>query len=82
MPRLSLGVPVAVAYNPGMDVKDISQAQEFAAEKMRKVGRTEDLKGKVVATLFFEPSTRPRLSFETAVARLGGGLGRLLQRFG
>jgi aspartate carbamoyltransferase catalytic subunit len=32
----------------------------------------EILKGKVVATLFFEPSTRTRLSFETAVNRLGG----------
>ncbi len=32
----------------------------------------ELLKGKVAATLFFEPSTRTRLSFETAVNRLGG----------
>jgi aspartate carbamoyltransferase catalytic subunit len=32
----------------------------------------ECLKGKVVATLFFEPSTRTRLSFESAVNRLGG----------
>ncbi|MBD5182723.1 MAG: aspartate carbamoyltransferase [Bacteroidales bacterium] len=30
------------------------------------------LAGRVVATLFFEPSTRTRLSFETAVNRLGG----------
>ena len=30
------------------------------------------LDGRVVATLFFEPSTRTRLSFETAVNRLGG----------
>ena len=30
------------------------------------------LEGKVCATLFFEPSTRTRLSFETAVNRLGG----------
>lgn len=30
------------------------------------------LEDKVVATLFFEPSTRTRLSFETAVCRLGG----------
>lgn len=30
------------------------------------------LDGRVIATLFFEPSTRTRLSFETAVSRLGG----------
>jgi aspartate carbamoyltransferase catalytic subunit len=30
------------------------------------------LEGKMAATLFFEPSTRTRLSFETAVNRLGG----------
>lgn len=30
------------------------------------------LAGKVVATLFFEPSTRTRLSFESAINRLGG----------
>ncbi len=34
--------------------------------------RLETLKGRVLATLFFEPSTRTRLSFETAICRLGG----------
>ena len=32
------------------------------------------LSGKVIATLFFEPSTRTRLSFESAVNRLGGDI--------
>lgn len=35
---------------------------------------TQDLKGKVVAALFFEPSTRTRLSFESAALRLGAGV--------
>ncbi|HXX59128.1 MAG TPA: hypothetical protein VEI27_00435, partial [Dehalococcoidales bacterium] len=29
-------------------------------------------RGKVMASLFFEPSTRTRLSFESAMSRLGG----------
>lgn len=33
---------------------------------------SNDLDGKVLATLFFEPSTRTRLSFESAMKRLGG----------
>ncbi|HIU55440.1 MAG TPA: aspartate carbamoyltransferase, partial [Candidatus Gallibacteroides avistercoris] len=40
---------------------------KFEANPNRRV-----LEGKVIATLFFEPSTRTRLSFETAVNRLGG----------
>ena len=30
--------------------------------------------GKIMASLFFEPSTRTRLSFETAMHRLGGSV--------
>ena len=44
----------------------IEMAKEFEEHPNREI-----LKGKVVATLFFEPSTRTRLSFETAANRLG-----------
>ena len=47
----------------------IELAQEFERHPNREL-----LKGKVVATLFFEPSTRTRLSFETAANRLGAGV--------
>ena len=42
------------------------------AEYFEKNPNHKILDGRVVATLFFEPSTRTRLSFETAVNRLGG----------
>ena len=45
----------------------LKRASEFEAHPNQHI-----LEGKVVATLFFEPSTRTRLSFETAVNRLGG----------
>ena len=44
----------------------LDMAAAFEAKPNRKL-----LEGKVVATLFFEPSTRTRLSFETAANRLG-----------
>ncbi|MHC1704476.1 MAG: aspartate carbamoyltransferase [Tenuifilaceae bacterium] len=42
------------------------------AEGFEKNPNQRILDGKVIATLFFEPSTRTRLSFESAVNRLGG----------
>lgn len=47
----------------------LASAADFEANPNRKT-----LDAKVIATLFFEPSTRTRLSFETAVIRLGGSI--------
>ena len=44
----------------------LDSARRFEENPNRRL-----LEGRVVATLFFEPSTRTRLSFETAVNRLG-----------
>ncbi len=45
------------------------------AETMEPLAKSgsDMLRGKILATLFFEPSTRTRLSFEAAMYKLGGG---------
>jgi aspartate carbamoyltransferase catalytic subunit len=65
-----------------MGTKSLISITDFTKEEYLKIMRlAEDfeanpnqnlLQGKVIATLFFEPSTRTRLSFETAINRLGG----------
>jgi aspartate carbamoyltransferase catalytic subunit len=47
-----------------------STADEMSPPK----GQVELCRGRVMASLFFEPSTRTRLSFETAMHRLGGSV--------
>lgn len=54
-------------YSKDDILRIIENARKFEENPNRDL-----LKGKVAATLFFEPSTRTRLSFETAVNRLGG----------
>lgn len=68
-----------------MKLHHIIEAQQFdlanmlrlmeIAEEMEKLvqeGGTTDYHNRVMATLFYEPSTRTRFSFETAMHRLGG----------
>lgn len=40
--------------------------------EVAKAGNDTRLRGRILATLFYEPSTRTRLSFESAMLRLGG----------
>ena len=65
--------------------KDILNTAQFSAQELNLIMNTaanferrvkneeviRNMEGKVVASLFFEPSTRTRLSFETAINRLG-----------
>jgi aspartate carbamoyltransferase catalytic subunit len=65
--------------------RDIISIRDFTREEidymLEVAGRMEPLaksgsdmlRGKILATLFFEPSTRTRLSFEAAMYKLGGG---------
>ncbi len=64
--------------------RDIVSIEDFSREEINYILNTSHfmepfatkgsdmLKGKILATLFFEPSTRTRLSFETAMLKLGG----------
>ncbi|MCT6918308.1 MAG: aspartate carbamoyltransferase, partial [Bifidobacteriales bacterium] len=51
-------------------ILDLLDRAAYIDTHRRQVAHTCD--GRVLATLFYEPSTRTRLSFETAMLRLGG----------
>ncbi|MFO7829692.1 MAG: aspartate carbamoyltransferase [Bacteroidales bacterium] len=59
-----------------VSITDFSKDEIFRildlAEEFEKNPNQNLLENKVIATLFFEPSTRTRLSFESAISRLGG----------
>ncbi len=66
------------------DIRHILEAQQFdpplqkslfaVADALRQGERKENLHGMIIASLFYEPSTRTRFSFESAMLRLGGGV--------
>ncbi|KAK9689333.1 hypothetical protein RND81_09G053200 [Saponaria officinalis] len=78
----------STSFSPGQKfhLEDVIEAQQFdrdtlsaifeVAKQMEKVEKSSPgsqmLKGYLMATLFYEPSTRTRLSFESAMKRLGG----------
>jgi len=51
------------------EILDVAASMESVSVK-----RSKDLESKIMAVLFFEPSTRTRLSFESAMLRLGGNI--------
>jgi len=66
--------------------KDVLRADQFSGDEINLIMETargyaevlgrgetlERMRGKILSTLFYEPSTRTRLSFEAAMERLGG----------
>jgi aspartate carbamoyltransferase catalytic subunit len=65
----------------GRDIISIKDFSRDEIDYILKIAKTMEpiatkgsdmLKGKILATLFFEPSTRTRLSFEAAMHKLGG----------
>jgi len=66
-----------------MEIKHIIESQQFDEETMNLIFKTANrlsqtaespLKGKIMASLFYESSTRTRFSFEAAMLRLGGNI--------
>lgn len=54
-------------------VEELEEILDLANKIIANPSKYQDLcKGKILATLFYEPSTRTRLSFEAAMLRLGG----------
>jgi len=58
------------------DKKELFEILARAAEmeEILKTGGSRMAEGKILAAIFYEPSTRTRLSFETAMCRLGGSV--------
>ncbi|KAL0837127.1 hypothetical protein Bca101_089017 [Brassica carinata] len=84
----AMQVETREAFTAGKEfqLSDVIEGQQFdremlsaifdVAREMEKIekssSQSEILKGYLMATLFYEPSTRTRLSFESAMKRLGG----------
>jgi aspartate carbamoyltransferase catalytic subunit len=83
-----LGVAVSVSLGARLQFqgRDIISIEDFSREEINYIlsiskameplaqKGSDMLKGKILATLFFEPSTRTRLSFEAAMLKLGGSI--------
>lgn len=69
-----------------MEQKSLIDLEDLTANELQKIIYTAGLiknnpsafmnscKGKIMATLFYEPSTRTKMSFQTAMLRLGGSV--------
>ncbi|MFC1958163.1 aspartate carbamoyltransferase [Chloroflexota bacterium] len=75
-----LGGAMTLANRNIVTIDDLSNAEIEAAfsladDMSQSMDKQSDVcRGKIMASLFFEPSTRTRLSFETAMHRLGGSV--------
>ncbi|OIW18942.1 hypothetical protein TanjilG_25385 [Lupinus angustifolius] len=88
IPCRALKIEQKTSFSPGLKfhLDDVIEAQQFdrdtlnaifeVARDMENIEKNSPgsqlLKGYLMATLFYEPSTRTRLSFESAMKRLGG----------
>lgn len=58
-----------------LSLAEIDSLIQLAANIAKNPGRyAEECRGRIMATLFYEPSTRTKMSFQTAMLRLGGSI--------
>ena len=65
---------ISIADLEDDDINAIFEKADYISGHMDEVLRTSPMKSKILATLFYEPSTRTRLSFEASMERLGGSV--------
>jgi aspartate carbamoyltransferase catalytic subunit len=76
---------ISESHNPSMKLDHVVESQQFTVpllmelfdrtrgmERVVARGGTLDYQDRIMATMFYEPSTRTRFSFEAAMHRLGG----------
>ncbi len=58
-----------------LSFSDLQEIVQLAGKIMKNPENySEACKGKILGTLFYEPSTRTKMSFQTAMLRLGGSV--------
>ena len=65
---------ISIADLTDEDINEIFTQSDRMLENINTGQKVKDMSSKILATLFYEPSTRTRLSFESAMERLGGSI--------
>jgi aspartate carbamoyltransferase catalytic subunit len=65
---------ISIADLGDQEIEEIFRIADAMAAPDRRGEQARICAGKIMATLFYEPSTRTRLSFESAMQRLGGSV--------
>ena len=74
MTRLGKNDVVSIEDLTTVDIERIFELADSFVTGLERGERIDRAQGLIMATLFYEPSTRTRLSFESAMHRLGGAV--------
>jgi len=74
MPRLAKSDLVSIEDLPILEIEHIFELADTFTAALARGETLQTAHGLIMATLFYEPSTRTRLSFESAMLRLGGAV--------